>query len=224
VVTYASHLRGFYEWCEHEGLVTGNPVTGLPLPRLGRRLPRPIGEEDLMRAVALAPPRVRPWLILAAWCGLRSKEIAYLRRENILDTVRPPVLMVAYDATKGHTERVLPLGAYPCGELAAAGLPPAGFAFRRHDGQRGPNEPWLVSHLANEYLHDLGIAATLHMCRHRYGTQLYEATHDLRLVQELMGHKRPETTAGYADWSRAAAAFAVDALPIPAPARLRVAR
>jgi integrase/recombinase XerC len=147
--------------------------------------------------------------------------VAGLRRENILDGARPPVLIVAVGATKGRTERVVPLSAFACGELAAARLPAAGYAFTRRDGQRGPNAPWLVSRLAGEHFRDLGIAATLHMCRHRFGTQLYQATHDLRLVQELMGHASPRTTAGYAAYSRVAAAAAVDELPIPVPARLR---
>ena len=38
---------------------------------------------------------------------------------------------------------------------------------------------------------------TLHQCRHRFATDAYRASHDLRLVQELLGHQSPSTTAGY---------------------------
>ena len=33
--------------------------------------------------------------------------------------------------------------------------------------------------------------------RHRFATQAYNGTHDLRAVQQLLGHSRPETTARY---------------------------
>jgi len=218
-VAYVSHARSFYAWAVDQGLITSNPAANLPVPRLGRRVPRPIAEDDLMYALAAAPRRVRAWLVLAAWCGLRAREIALLRRENILDTAQPPVLIVAADATKGHSERVIPLSAFVLSELSAARLPTSGWAFRRMDGRAGPNEAWLVSHLANRHLHNCGIAATLHQLRHRFGTAAYRASRDLRAVQELLGHSSPSTTAGYAAWDRAAAAAAVEA--IPAPARLR---
>ena len=104
-------------------------------------------------------------------------------------------------------------------ELRLAGLPRNGYAFTRHDGAPGPNQPWLVSHLANACLREAGSAARFHDLRHRFATQLYQATRDIRLVQELLGHASPSTTAVYAAYDRAGAAAAVEALD--APGRLR---
>ncbi len=220
VVAYVSHIRSFYDWCVAEGLRAENPAAGLPVPRLGRRIPRPIAEDDLMDALAAAPRRIRLMIVLAAWCGLRAKEIAYLKRENVMDTAMPPVLIVAQDATKGRRERVIPLSAFVLEEIRLARLPVSGFVFRRMDGRVGPNEPWRVSQLCNKHLHRHGITDTLHSLRHRYGTQVYRASgHDLRLTQDLLGHASPSTTAGYAAFDRAGAQVAVDALP--SPARLR---
>jgi integrase/recombinase XerC len=219
VTDYVSHAREFYDWAIGAGFIDENPASGLVLPRRRRRLPRPIAEDDLFAAVAAAPARIRPWLVLAAWCGLRAKEIAYLRRENILDTVRPAALLIAEDATKGSRERIVPLSAYALGELHAAGLPASGWAFRRCDGRPGPNSPGRVSHLCNDYLHGLGIAATLHQCRHRFGTMTYRGRRDLRMVQELLGHANPSTTAGYAAFDQGDAVGVVEDLP--APGRLR---
>ena len=218
-VHYVSHARSFYAWALKRHLIETNPAAALPVPRLGRRVPRPIAEDALMTALAAAPRRVRCWLVLAAWCGLRAREIALLRLENILETAAPPVLIIAAGATKGHSERVIPLSAFVLAELAAARLPASGFVFRRADGRPGPNEAWRVSQLANRHLHECGVTDTLHSLRHRFGTMAYRASRDLRAVQELLGHQNPSTTAGYAAWDRAAAAAAVEA--IPAPARLR---
>lgn len=60
---------------------------------------------------------------------------------------------------------------------------------------------------------DLEIEATMHQTRHWFGTQLYIATRDLRLVQEMMGHASPSTTAGYAAFASDTADAAVAALP-----------
>jgi integrase/recombinase XerC len=220
VVGYVSHAREFYAWAVMAGLREDNPAEALPVPRLGRRLPRPIGQADLFAAVGGAPDRIRPWLVLAGWCGLRAKEIALLRRECVLDTARPPLLIVAENATKGRSERAVPLCSFALGELRDAGLPSSGWVYRRRDGGRGPNAPWLVSQLSNEYLHGCGIQETLHQLRHWFATTTYSRRRDLRMVQELLGHSSPSTTAGYAAFDRADAANVIEELPVPGRLRL----
>jgi integrase/recombinase XerC len=218
---YVSHVRQFYAWAIEASLgIYINPAEKLPVPKRSRRVPRPISEPDLFSAMAGAPPRIKPWLVLAGWCGLRAKEIALLRRENILDSARPPVLIIARDATKGHHERVVPLHPYALAQLLEAGLPASGYVFRRRDGAAGPNTPTHVSQLANLYLHSAGFPETLHQLRHRFGTSAYRVKRDLRLVQELMGHLSPQTTAGYVLVDQADAAAVVE--QIPAPGQLRV--
>jgi integrase/recombinase XerC len=216
ISAYASNAREFYAWCHAEGVIADNPAARLPAPRPPRRLPRPISEADLMTALDCAPRRIRLWLVLAAWCGLRAHEIALLRVGCIQLTADPPLLLAT---GKGGKERIVPLAPFVAGEVCAAGLPAAGYAFRRHDGRRGPNAPGLVSKLCNEHLHACGIAASLHQLRHRFGTQAYRTRRDLRMTQELMGHASPETTAGYAAWDQAGAAAALARMP--APRRLR---
>jgi integrase len=214
IVAYVSHVREFFAWAAAAGLVDANPAEGLPVPRLGRRLPRPIGETDLMYAVQTAPPRIRPWLVLAGWAGLRAKEIARLRRTAVLEHASPPGLLIETDATKGRTERFVPMSAFVLAELVPV-LPASGWVFPRRDGLPGPNQPHTVSHLANEHLHSLGITETLHQLRHRFGSGTYAVKRDLRVVQELLGHKYVTSTAGYAAFDNADAVAAVEALPAP---------
>jgi integrase/recombinase XerC len=214
-----SHIRQFYAWALANGLVQVNPADRLPVPKLGRRIPRPIGDDRLMYALATAPPRVRPWLVLAGWAGLRAKEIAYLRRSSVLENAAPPVLLIATDATKGRSERIVPMSPFVRDELMPLLPGASGYLFRRLDGARGPNMPGLVSKLANEHLHGCGYPETLHQLRHRFGTGTYRQSRDLRVVQELLGHSSPATTAGYAAYDQADAVAAVQGLP--APRRLR---
>jgi integrase len=214
IVHYVAAARELYRWLQSEGLRDDNPAARIPVPRTGRRLPRPVAEPDLMRALAAAPPRVRPWLVLAGWAALRACEIAGLRVENIMEHVTPPVLIVAAGATKGRApERVIPMSPFVVAEMQAAQLPASGHAFRRADGR--PNSAGLISHYANIALHEAGVTATLHQLRHRALTELYRSSLDLRMVQSLAGHVSPQTTSGYAAFANASAVKAVGALPVP---------
>lgn len=215
VSVYVSHVSQFYRWAVEQGLLDASPAASLPAPRRSHPLPRPIGEQALLEAVAAAPPRIRPWLVLAGWAGLRACEIAALRRENVLDTASPPVLYIAENATKGHHERVVPLSPFVLGELARHGLPASGWVFPRHDGKPGPNTAARISQAASGYFGSIGIQASLHQLRHRFGTQMYRVRRDLRTTQEAMGHAHPSTTAGYAAIDQADIADDISALPLP---------
>lgn len=58
----------------------------------------------------------------------------------------------------------------------------------------------------------MGIAATAHQLRHWFGSQLYAKTRDLRMVQEMLGHSSPTTTAIYAAFNPGDAVDAVQSL------------
>jgi integrase len=51
---------------------------------------------------------------------------------------------------------------------------------------------------ASRYLHELGIDATLHQGRHRFGTAVWASTKDMLVTQQMLRHRDPSTTAGYA--------------------------
>lgn len=226
VLAYCSNIREFYAWSLSEGLRADNPAARLVLPRKPVYLPRPISEDDLMLALDTAPPRVRIWLILAAWAGLRAIEVALLRRESIRESADPPVLIIEPEATKGGRHaRVIPLSPFVVAELAAYGLPASGWAFPRRDGGLGPNEAGIVSKLGSRALHKAGLDDTFHSLRHRFGTQCWRVSHDLLVVQHLLGHLDPRTTGTYILLDDKAAAAAVNAIPTPRrPRKLRVIR
>jgi integrase len=218
---YTTHLRRFMAFAVEDGLRHDDPAASLPVPRKTRRLPRPCGTDALMLALETAPPRIRPWLLLASHCGLRACEISRLRRENILETADPPVLLVTRHMAKGgRFERIVPLAPCVVADIPAWNLPRSGWAFPRHDGKRGPNTAAKISQLANFHLHDVGIESTLHTLRHWFGTSCYRQRRDLLAVQGLMGHQDPASTAIYAAYDQAGAAADVAALPVPPNLRM----
>lgn len=193
--TELTQLRGFYLWAFQEGLIQCNPTEKVERPRVQRTLPRPIDDTDLAFAIKNAPERIRPFLVLAAYGGLRAFDIANLRGENLLLHREPPIIVME---TKGGKMRSIPVSTYLAGELQAMHLPRKGWCFTRRDGILGPITPHLVSKLTNDYLHSIGIDDTLHSLRHWFATKVYAASgRDLRATQELLGHESPVSTAIY---------------------------
>ncbi len=125
-------------------------------------------------------------LMFAAYAGLRVSEVARVRFEDIVgDSLRVH--------GKGGRDRVVPL--HPvlleAVTVAAAGAS-AGWIFPgRWDSHVTPqNVTVRMKRL-------LGPGWSGHTLRHRFASRAYAADRDLRAVQELLGHSKPETTARY---------------------------
>jgi integrase len=220
VVNYVSNAAQFYKWARDIArLIDISPAEAIPVPRVGQRLPRPIAEAALMDVLAAAPRRIRPWIVLAGWAGLRCQEIAWLRGENVHLDASPPHVLVTRETAKGLRERIVQLSDFAAAELAAARLPRRGWCFTRRDGQAGPNKPARVSELICDLLHACGYADTGHALRHRLLTRVQQAGRDLRVTQQVAGHSDPATTTVYTLVSDTAALAALQAVPVPAPLR-----
>jgi integrase/recombinase XerC len=181
--SYKVQVRGYYAWAADEAhLIETNPAAILIIPKVPR---------DLERALREAPPMIRVWLELAAFAGLRAKEIAALERPDVLDECEPPALVLH---GKGSKMRLVPLSPRPLRSLADFGMPARGRLWWVNGR---PVSAKRLSQLTNDFLHRLGIPETLHQGRHRYATRLLEAGANLRQVQELMGHASPASTAIY---------------------------
>lgn len=221
VVNYMSAVRCFYDWTIQAGHRTApNPADGVPVPKVGQRLPRPISEPALMDVLAAAPRRIRPWLVLAGWAGLRAQEIAWLRCESVTLDGSPPGVLVTRETAKGLRERFVPLSDFAVAELAARGLGRRGWAFTRRDGLAGPNSPSRVSELANDHIRECGYQDTLHSLRHRFLTQVQRLGKDLRVTQQLAGHRDPAQTALYTLVAGESSLSVVQSLPVPQRLRL----
>lgn len=206
--TYTAYTAAFYKWALREQHVRRDPTEQMIRPKLPKRQPRPIVRNDLAVAVEMADPRMACFLLLASFEGMRCAEIACLRVEDI-DRERNVILVHG----KGDKERLVPLHPHVLDALIRLGLPRAGYVFRRRDGW--PLKPNTVSHYISDFLHGIGIDATAHRGRHTYATWLYQLSGgDLRMVQDLLGHANPASTAIYAGWAPAKAAAVVGQLTL----------
>lgn len=200
-----SQVRAFYRWAVRQEHVQTSPAVDLDAVRVPRAMPRPASNDAVREAMTAADDRVRLMVLLGAYAGLRRAEIASLHCNDL----GPTYLVVR---GKGGHVRNVPLD--PDGDLAVA---LRAEIQRRRDRRPGPGwiEPtsefgWLfpssqdpTEHLTPSWVGKLIEAVlpgefTTHQLRHRFATAAYGATRDLRAVQELLGHTKPETTALYA--------------------------
>jgi integrase len=186
--SYRASLRAFYSWAQATGRRADSPAHLIPPIKLPRAIPRPTPEPVFLEALAIADDRDRLMLMLAGFCGLRRGEIARARREDVEEDLLGQVLRVH---GKGGHERHVPLPEPLARALLAC---PPGWIFpssQRANHLTAAHVGVLVSRLLPE-------GWTCHTLRHRCGTVAYGAGgRDLRAVQELLGHAKPETTARY---------------------------
>ncbi|HZC51749.1 MAG TPA: site-specific integrase [Mycobacterium sp.] len=202
------HTVQFIRWTITAEYRTDDPTGVIVRPQLNNRgNPRPMSDADVGVALLTAPQPERAWIALGAFCGLRCMEIAGLRRNEVLDNQTPAVLEIE---GKGGKRRKVPLPERVLAELADAGAARRGYLWSRMDGAPGPPSAMRVSERINKHLHSLGITGTAHTLRHRFGTRLYEATRDIALVAEVMGHSKTDTTRLYVQVSALDAASPIE--------------
>jgi integrase/recombinase XerC len=212
-----SVVRGFYTWALAAGHIETSPAERLPAVRLPRALPRPAPSDAIAEAIRSADDRQRLALMFGAYAGLRRAEIAVLHARDLEGA------MLHVTGKAGHHRRV-PIHPELATELTAE-------LQRRRNGRAGSGHPeeapadgWLFpstqgGHLTPAHLGKL-ISATLpdgwttHALRHSFATLAYAQDRDLRAVQELLGHAKPETTARYAATPQDALTRAVSGLVI----------
>lgn len=184
--SHRATLRLFYRWARDTGRITVDPAATLPPIKPPRSLPRPAPDSALRHAVLAADERTQLMLELLAATGARRGECAAVHTRDVeADLVGWSLRIVG----KGGHIRLVPL---PDALAAQLRRRPPGYLFPgKIDGHLSPRR---VGELVSAALPDHWTAHTL---RHRYATIAYTASHDLRAVQELLGHAKVETTAIY---------------------------
>jgi integrase len=190
-------LRSFYFWCQGSGLRPDDPTAIMRSVRVHAEPKDPCPRGRLDRALILSKPDVRFMLLLGSRAGLRREEIATLHST----CVHGRTLVIV---GKGRKQRRIPV--HPS-------LRPHLDDLVRHPGWAFPSHVKPGQHVTPETIQRrvtaaLGGGWTTHSLRRRAATDWYNATNDLRAVQELLGHSDPSTTARYvhADTDRMTAA------------------
>jgi len=184
-----SSLRRFWSWGITTGRTDQDTAAVIPMIRPELPRPRPATADVVAQAFKTADPRLALMLRLANELGMRRAEVAQVHPEN--DIVRD-VIGIGWSLLvhgKGSRRRVLPLPEDLASILRAA---PPGYLFPSPNG--GHLSPHWVGNLVSRALAD---GTTMHQLRHLCATEIHDQTHDVRLVQMMLGHSSLATTQRY---------------------------
>jgi integrase/recombinase XerC len=207
-----SAVRAFFKFLAAEHVIAQSPAAAVSTPKLEKRLPRILSEEEMNRfldqlteAAKNGEPllaRDRAILELLYASGLRVSELVGLDLRSI--SFDDGMVLVR---GKGRKERIVPFGSKAKDALAAY-LPvrekilaeaktssPA--VFLNVKGGRLTTRS--VDRLVKKYIRALGlnVKASPHSLRHAFASHLLTEGADLRAIQEMLGHESLATTQKY---------------------------
>lgn len=173
-------------------------VFGLVKPRRGRVLPEVLSRAEVHRVLAAVHTlRQRTAMVCAYGCGLRISEVLALRVGHI-DGARMQLRVVA---GKGRKDRNVPLSPRLIERLREYWLAerPRDLLFPSRYRADGPLNTSSLQRAFQQAAEAAGITkhVSFHTLRHCYATHLLECGVDLRVIQELLGHRSCQTTAVY---------------------------
>ena len=199
-----SAARTFFRYLLREKHVTHNPVQSVSAPKGAKRLPENLDADRMARLLEIPGEgplvdRDRAILELLYSSGLRLAELTDLDLGDV-DMQDATVRVTG----KGNKDRVVPVGSRALQALTRWHKSRAAMA--------GPDEPALfvsnrgtrlsrrsVQARVDHWARRQGIDSKVypHLFRHSFATHLLESSHDLRGVQELLGHANISTTQVY---------------------------
>ena len=196
-------VRGLYAYLIREGLCRHDPAAGIRPPKGPRKLPKVL---DVDRAQQLLDSPVaddfsacrdHAILELLYSSGLRLSELVGLNLAD-LDMQQGLVLVLG----KGNKQRILPVGSKAMAAIQRwlgvreQAKPQDQALFIGVRGRR--MSPQLVRERVRQAgARELGQHLHPHMLRHSFASHILESSHDLRAVQELLGHADISTTPIY---------------------------
>jgi site-specific recombinase XerD len=193
VTVYLCGIKFFYETTLGRKL----PILEIVRPAKRRKLPVVLAAGEVKELLdQITNPVHRMCLTLIYACGLRLSEGIHLRVEDI-DSER---MLVAVRNGKGGKDRYVPLPQYTPEQLRAYWSlhRPKIWLFSAQEGGP-PLNPTSIQKTFKAVVRQSGNGknASVHTLRHSYATYLLENGVNLCIIQQLLGHKSPNTTAIY---------------------------
>ena len=203
-----SGLRSFFDYLIFEDYRKSNPTELLETPKIGRKLPDTLSEEEiqnLIEHIDLSHPqgeRNRTIIETMYACGLRVSEIIQLKISDLF--FEEGFIKVT---GKGDKERFVPIhnfaqkyiGIY-ISEIRSNIKPQKNYEDIVFLNRRGKS---LSRQMIFTILKDLALKSNLkkkispHTLRHSFATHLLKNGADLRAIQQMLGHESITTTEVY---------------------------
>ena len=199
-----SASRTFFRYLIREKHVDKNPITDVSAPKGKKRLPGNLDADRMARLLEIPGKgplvdRDRAILELLYSSGLRLSELTGLNCGDV--DMRGGTVHVT---GKGSKDRIVPVGRkaiqaltrWDQSRVQLAGADEKALFVSNRGTRISPRSVQArVSHWARKQGIDTNVYP--HLFRHSFATHLLESSHDLRGVQELLGHANIATTQVY---------------------------
>jgi len=207
-----STLKHFYKFAVGEGITDKNPCVSIEGPRLMRKLPRILDQNEMERLINIPDKSthlgLRDSAILELWyaCGLRISEVQKILISDLLLELQLVRVM-----GKGGKERFVPFGRF-AHEAVVNYLETGRPALVRASSQSelflnrlgGGFSRMGLWKMLRKYANQCNFRFTVtpHTIRHSCATHMIEAGADIRTVMEFLGHADISTTQIYTHLDR----------------------
>ncbi|MDT8357336.1 MAG: tyrosine-type recombinase/integrase [Methanomicrobiaceae archaeon] len=184
-----STLSSFYRFCTTQGAISANPLAGIERPRIKEKELVYLKHNQVLDLLSeIDDPRDHLIVRTIYATGVRVSELSKMCIEDI-DFSEHTIRVTG----KGGKIRIVFVDEETLAEVRRfIGNRRAGPLF---PGQQGhPLSPRTIQHIFKQYAPN-GI--TPHKIRHSYASELYRRSHNLRVVQENLGHSSIKTTEIY---------------------------
>ncbi len=208
-----STLRSFFKYLAKHGMISDNPAKAVITPKQEKPIPAYLPVDDMFRLLdffkqdTLFGRRNRAIFETLYSTGIRISELAGM---NVSDVDFSAQIIRVLG--KGNKERIVPVGTKAMEAINEyRKMLLQAISFRRNKADGSEVDPLFLNknggrltarsirRILDHAVRECGLAQPLspHGMRHSFATHMLEAGADLRVVQELLGHKSLSTTQKY---------------------------
>lgn len=203
-----SALKNFLHFLKERDHITSNSISLLKTPKLSKTLPKPLPEAEAKKFLEEVSSisdtdwiglRDKALFTLIYSCGLRISEALRLTYKDIKDQQQIQIL------GKGRKQRIVPLlpVVYQAimNYVAVCPYQISAESILFVGAKGGALSPTVAQKQMRAYRHLVGLPefATPHALRHSCATHLMASSHNIRAVQDLLGHESLSTTQLYTE-------------------------
>jgi site-specific recombinase XerD len=207
-IVYYRSLSVFFDWCIDNHYLPQNPIKGIELPKIEKRLPVKLNKQNAMKLLDIVSNypynysylRYRNHAIFSMFifAGLRKNELVKLR----LTDVDIANLTIFVNQGKGNKDRIIPMS-YTLAESLKRYM-----EERKRLGKTCPQFFASVNlnvgitdsglkRLVEKMVKTSGLNFTIHKLRHTFATLMLEGGCDIYSLSRMMGHSDIKTTTIY---------------------------
>jgi len=203
-----SAIRSFFKHLVKHGVLAKNPADAILTPKQDKSIPTYLTVDEMFRLLdsittdSLLGIRNRAIFETMYSSGIRISELSGLNTQDV-----DPAGRVLRVLGKGNKERIVPIGR-TCADMigryrnrlfteTAISPDVEGPLFLNKN--KGRLSARSIARILDRICRQIGLPMTVspHAMRHSFATHMLDAGADLRVVQELLGHKNLSTTQRY---------------------------